>query len=52
VIALDSARLQVLMAPMKKKQGATAPVIPPIDHNNQFPFCDNYASVVSESDLL
>jgi hypothetical protein len=40
------------MAPRKKKQGSAAPVIPPIDPNSQLPFCDNYASVVFEFDLL
>lgn len=41
-----------MMAPKKKKQGTVAPVIPPIDPNNQLPFCGNYVTVVSESDLL
>jgi hypothetical protein len=40
------------MAPRKKKYGSIVPVIPPIDPNSQLPFCGNYTSVVSESDLL
>jgi hypothetical protein len=40
------------MAPKRKKQGTSAPVIPPINPNSQLPFCGNYASIVSESDLL
>jgi hypothetical protein len=28
------------------------PTIPSIDPNSQLPFCGNYASIVSESDLL
>jgi hypothetical protein len=40
------------MAPRKKKHGSVVPVIPPIDPNSQLPFSGNYASVVSESDLL
>jgi hypothetical protein len=51
VIAIDSARLLGLVAP-RKKQGTVTPGIPPIDPNNQLPFCGNYASVVFESGLL
>jgi hypothetical protein len=40
------------MAPKKKKQRSVVPIIPPIDPNSQVPFCRNYASIVSESDLL
>jgi hypothetical protein len=40
------------MAPKKEKQRSDVPVIPPIDPNSELPFCGNYASVVSESDLL
>jgi hypothetical protein len=40
------------MAPRKRKQSAAMPDIPPIDPNSQLPFCGNYASVMSETDLL
>jgi hypothetical protein len=40
------------MAPRKKKQGSTTPVIPTINPNSQLPFCGNYASVVSEANFL
>jgi hypothetical protein len=40
------------MVPRKKKQGTAMPVIPPIDPNNQLPFCGNNASIVFESDPL
>jgi hypothetical protein len=40
------------MVPKKKRQGALATVIPPINPNSQLPFCGNYASLISESDLL
>jgi hypothetical protein len=40
------------MDPRKKKQGNTMRVIPPIDPNSQLPFCGNYVSFVSKSDLL
>lgn len=40
------------MAPSKKKQGSDVPIIPPIDPNSQLPLCGNYASIISESDLL
>jgi hypothetical protein len=39
------------MAPKKKKQGAQWPSSP-IDPNNQLPFYGNYASIISETDLL
>lgn len=41
-----------LMVPKKKKQGGRGDCHPPIDPNSQLPFCGNYASIVSESDLL
>jgi hypothetical protein len=40
------------MAPRKRKQNATTPVIPPIDPDSQLPFSDNHVSVVYEDDLL
>jgi hypothetical protein len=40
------------MAPRKRKQRATTPVIPQIDTDSQLPFAGNHVSVVSEADLL
>ena len=40
------------MAPMKRKQGAATPVIPPMDPDSQLLFCGNHVSVVSEADLF
>lgn len=41
------------MAPKKKKkQGASAAIVSPIDPNSQLPIYGNYASLIFESDLL
>jgi hypothetical protein len=40
------------MAPKKRKQSATIPVIPPVDPNSQLPFAGNHMSVISKADLL
>lgn len=40
------------MAPKRKKQGPSVTAIPPLDLDNQLPFCGNYKSSVSEFDLL
>lgn len=39
------------MAPRRKK-GSSVDTIPPINPNSQLPFCGNYKSSVSESELL
>lgn len=50
--ALHSTLVRSTMAPKKKKQGASATIIPPLDPNSQLPFCGNYAFLVFESHLL
>jgi hypothetical protein len=40
------------MAPKRKTQSVVAPIIPPIDPNNQLSFTGNHMSIVSESDLF
>jgi hypothetical protein len=40
------------MAAKRKRQSVVAPIIPPIDPNNQLPFTGNHMSIISESYLF
>jgi hypothetical protein len=40
------------MAPRRKIKGSSVDMIPPINPNSQLPFCGNYKSSISESELL
>jgi hypothetical protein len=40
------------MSSRKRKQGVAIPVVPSIDPNSTLPFCGNYISIISETDLF